>query len=395
MTLCFVCSGKQDLAFFSDRFVIKTTRTDVVVPFNAVQNIIVSMGNYLLVAKISPEFAALMYYSCFYFCYSLLQILDAIPKDTKGRVLLHFHLNNKTTKVMNGKKELTAIVIQVLATQELSIDHPTLKGQRLEGPAAVVLCQAFGAALSPAEVFAVPDADTFTSFDGHSGIGAYVKASGGFLFPVPAGLCFLETPASFIPKAAIASVELARANGASSTFDLYVHCKDGSIREFSQISRCEVPAIERYIRSTGLAMGAPIESEDEGDGGSKGGDVGGSDSDSDDPEDEDFNPEKRSDKSDGGRKRKRQKTVAAKEGAEAGNKVNNEEQGADGDMKDGEEEEEYEGSDSESDSGSGSGSDSDDSDSDDGSVEIVSEDEFSMGQLRDMMKGGKEEKSKE
>ena len=34
-------SGKQDLAFFSDRFVIKTARADVVVPFNAVENIIV------------------------------------------------------------------------------------------------------------------------------------------------------------------------------------------------------------------------------------------------------------------------------------------------------------------------------------------------------------------
>ena len=324
------------------------------------------------------------------------QILDAIPKDTKGRVLLHFHLNNKDTKVMNGKKELTAIVIQVLASQELSIQHPTIKGQRLEGSAAVVLCQAFGAALSPAEVFAVPDANTFTSSEGHSGVGAYVKASGGFLFPVPAGLCFLETPASFLPLASISSVELARANGASSTFDLYVHCKDGSTKEFSQISRSEVPAIENYIRATKLDVGAPVESDDEdhnANSGAQGGDANGSDSDSDDLDDEDFNPEESSDEEGGGPKKKRRKIGGGgiKDGGEEGGS-----KASKGGEKTGDvatvavaDDEEAEEGDYESDDDD---SDNSDSDSDDGSVEMVSEDEFSMGQFRGMVEEGKKKK---
>lgn len=40
-----------------------------------------------------------------------------------------------------------------------------------------------------------------------------------------AGLCFVERPATFIPKDSISSVEFARAGGVSATFDFYVHTK--------------------------------------------------------------------------------------------------------------------------------------------------------------------------
>jgi hypothetical protein len=320
-------------------------------------------------------------------------ILDAIPKDTKGKVQLYFHLNNKA-KVINGKKELTAIVLQVLATQELSMDHPTIPGQKLEGDAAVVLCQAFGAVLSPRQVFAAPNAELFTSSEGHAAVQTTIKVSQGNLFPLAEGLCFLETPATFLPLSTITSVEFARANGASSTFDLYIHLKNGTTMEFSTISRSELPAIENYVRSTKLAVGPPAGSSDdeeedaaaEGEDGAEDGGNGkrkaaaAADSDSDDPDDEDFNPVDSSDeeeeedgKKEKPKKKKHRKETAVEgvvEGVDDAGKANDEEEAAESDDSD------------EDDSSSDDDSDSSD---DDGSVEIVSEDEFSMGQLKAMI----------
>lgn len=315
---------------------------------------------------------------------------------------LYFHLNDKA-KVINGKKELSAIVLQVLATQELLMDHPTIPGQKLEGAAAVVLCQAFGAVLSPRQVFAAPNAELFTSSEGHAAVQTTVKVSQGNLFPLAEGLCFLETPATFIPLSSITSVEFARANGASSTFDFYIHLNNGNTFEFSTISRSELPAIEKYVRSTKLAVGPPAESSDDekeaaGDAGEDAGDAGdgsgkrkagggaGAASDSDDPDDEDFNPIESSDGEgeDGEhrtkqpkKKKQKKETATAAEGIEGGKELNGEHEEED------EDEDEADSDSTESDSSD------DDDDDDDGSVEIVSEDEFSMGQLQNMMKSEK------
>lgn len=354
MHLC-CCSGKFDVAFLSDCFVLNNAKADVVVPYEVVENII---------------------------------ILDAIPKDTKGKVQLYFHLNNKA-KVINGKKELSAVVLQVLATQELSMDHPTIPGQKLEGPAAVVLCQAFGAVLSPRQVFAAPNAELFTSSEGHAAVQTTIKVSQGNLFPLAEGLCFLETPATFIPLSGITSVEFARASGASSTFDFYIHLNSGDTFEFSTISKSELPDIENYVRSTKLAVGPPAESSDE-EGEAAGGKNGkrkagagaDSDSDSDDPDDEDFNPIESSDEEEQhqddeqrekrSKKKKQKKETAAAadgvEGAQQEENAENEEDEADSDVTD---------------------SSESDSESDNGSVELVSEDEFSVGQLQNMIKSEK------
>ena len=208
----------------------------------------------------------------------------------------------------------------------------------------------------------------FTSADGDAGVGATIKANSGFLYPIPAGLCFLESPATFIPKEEIASVELARANGASSTFDVYCHLKNKSTVEFSQISRVEVGYVDAYITRNGLTKGPPAysdsDSDDDGDGEQeKATEVGGEkrkkdeESDSDDPDDEDFNPfAKKQTK----RKEKEEKVEKKEE----------------------EEEDDSSASDSESDS---------DDDDDSGDVEIVSEDEFSLGQLKGMVEKEKQE----
>ena len=49
------------------------------------------------------------------------------------------------------------------------------------------------------------------------------QVSTGYLFPMAAGLCFVERPATFVPKDSISSVEFARAGGGSATFDFMVH----------------------------------------------------------------------------------------------------------------------------------------------------------------------------
>lgn len=49
--------------------------------------------------------------------------------------------------IMNGKSPLTAVVLQTTATTELSVRKPQHPEQKLEGVAAVVLCQLFGCGL--------------------------------------------------------------------------------------------------------------------------------------------------------------------------------------------------------------------------------------------------------
>lgn len=82
-------------------------------------------------------------YSAFADFVSTFQILDCIPKDTKGRVLLYLHLESDP-KIMNGKQALNGVCIQLLADAQLSIKHPQEPKQQLEGIAAVIMCQVFG-----------------------------------------------------------------------------------------------------------------------------------------------------------------------------------------------------------------------------------------------------------
>jgi len=70
-------------------------------------------------------------------------------------------------------------------------------------------------------------------------------------------------PAIFIPTSKISSLDFARAGGASSTFDLHVFMKDGSFHEFSNISRHELGAMEDWAKAVDLPIGSPL-SEDDG-----------------------------------------------------------------------------------------------------------------------------------
>ena len=118
---------------------------------------------------------------------------------------------------MNGKVRMRSCVIQVQASQELEMVHPKDTAQKLCGNAAVVLCQALGyvwfgsiqlkisfvnamprlsccriIGVSP-DSFHSSDTSVFQSFDQAAAVESFVKARQGYLFPLKAGLCFLES----------------------------------------------------------------------------------------------------------------------------------------------------------------------------------------------------------
>lgn len=132
--------------------------------------------------------------------------------------------------------------------------------------------------------------------------------------------------------------------------------------EFSNISRLEVSAFEGYVRTAKLIVGPTASSGEEDESGEKS--DAGEDSD-DDPEDEDFNPVESSD-DDTQRPRKRRRGGNSPVEASDRGMTDIEQEAIEN------EEEEFE--------------DSDDDESDDsGEVELVSEEEFSMGRLQDLM----------
>lgn len=55
------------------------------------------------------------------------------------------------------------------------------------------MCQAFGMVGVQPTRFSAPDKELFTSSGGAVGVEAFVKARQGYLFPLPCGLCFLES----------------------------------------------------------------------------------------------------------------------------------------------------------------------------------------------------------
>lgn len=250
--------GRQKLAFFDDRLVIKTSKQDITMLAADIEDVVV---------------------------------LDSIPKDQKNRVFIMLNFR-EDAGIRNGKTKMRACVIQVTGDQQLDIQHPKDASKRLSGIAAVVICQAIGTCgITGKAAFHGSDARVFRSGTDTAAVEAYVKARNGFLFPLQHGLCFLESPPIFIHTGKIRSVDFARANGASATFDFQVHLKNGAIEEFSNISRHELGCIQNWVDALRLPVGFPETSDsDEGGPDSPGEAAAGDEASSDDASDEDFNP---------------------------------------------------------------------------------------------------------
>lgn len=243
--------------------------------------------------------------------------------------------------------------------------------------------------ISP-ETFHSTNFEYFESCSQASAVEAFVKARQGLLFPLRGGLCFLESvsnhcgyyyyerefqvsklttiqlylqPAMFLPVTMIQSVDFARAGGASSTFDFHVYLKNGAIEEFSNISRHELNAIERWVNKVQLVVGIQSSSENDSE---------DNDEDDNDTDDEGFDPYSKSNKRQRKSSETEEKSVKGKE--DVG-------QAEGGSNDDDDEESDYEESYEESQEGE---------ESDDDEVELVNEEDFTVDQLKDMMDQEKE-----
>jgi len=137
----------------------------------------------------------------------------------------------------------------------------------------------------------------FAGVGGGGCVKANVKFNQGFLFCLPDGLAFVDRPALWLPFDDLADLQLARAEGVGSSFDLIVSLepeKDsndspscaGESFEFANISREELDGVRRYLAKTcsegaGERVGGDG-AEDDAD------DSARADSDDDDSDDEDF-----------------------------------------------------------------------------------------------------------
>ncbi|KAK9861845.1 hypothetical protein WJX84_006131 [Apatococcus fuscideae] len=215
-------------------------------------------------------------------------VLDNLPKDKKGRILMVLHLKRGRTAAYN-KQKLSDVVFQVSASDQLDIAHPKTKA-KLAGPAVVVLCKILGAIGVQPAAFIAPSQSIFRSSTGHNCVEAIVKVNQGFLFPMPQHLLFLERPQIFIPLADIKAVDFARASGMSQTFDLHVHLAESGLQEFSHIPQAEASSLQQYMTNRGIK----IAGQDQAPAMAKAQAVAGDGSGSDSEEDSDFDPDRSS-----------------------------------------------------------------------------------------------------
>ena len=120
--------GKQQLALFADRCVVKTTKADLTVPYAAIKHVAVrpvgcwmlgrSLGGASLRPGCLPWGQAVGVTPCVLSCRACcpcLQIIDSIPGDTKGKVLLFIHIDRWVLR-WAGRDAATASCCQLSRT---------------------------------------------------------------------------------------------------------------------------------------------------------------------------------------------------------------------------------------------------------------------------------------
>jgi structure-specific recognition protein 1 len=142
----------------------------------------------------------------------------------------------------------------------------------------------------------------FAGVGGRGCVKANVKFNQGFLFCLPDGFAFVDRPALYLPFDDLADLQLARAEGVGSSFDLIVSRVEptsgrgaaesrsqGDAFEFANISREELDGVRRYLakncseKGEGEAGGKNAEGDDD-----DAFDARSDDDDDDDSDDEDF-----------------------------------------------------------------------------------------------------------
>ncbi|KAK3269735.1 hypothetical protein CYMTET_21844 [Cymbomonas tetramitiformis] len=216
--------------------------------------------------------------------YSSIANIAIIEKPKEGQACVIAKLCSGS-HLQHGKQTFPTILFQAKLTATLDVAHPrpppTDPNSRLQGPAAKVLSQALG--LVTGKTVEAPDKQYFCAEGGAQSIGAHHKVNQGLLFPLRSGIIFLDRPALFLLATEVDYVDLGRANGASSTFDFRVVCKDGADYDFSMLARAAQGPLTEFLTRRKYRMGAEQAGQDQS------GDEA-SESDDSDEDDEDFNP---------------------------------------------------------------------------------------------------------
>ena len=187
--------------------------------------------------------------------------------------------------------------IEVVKRLEMGLD------ERLEGDGSRDAGQALTAFLELATGTKKASKPKLTGASGFAGVAnrgcvkANVKFNQGFLFCVPDGFAFVDRPSLWLPFDDIGDLQLARAEGVGSSFDLMVSTEAGAggdSYEFGNISREELDGVRRYLAKN------CAEAKDEGEPGTADAmDDDEEDDDESDEDDEDFGVEENESESDG------------------------------------------------------------------------------------------------
>ena len=179
--------------------------------------------------------------------------------------------------------------VEIIARREMGLD-PRLDSSKSEqkrdaGEALVAMMEmASGVAEATRPKTSGKTRDGFAGVGGRGCVKANVKFNQGFLFCLPDGFAFVDRPALYLPFDDLADLQLARAEGVGSSFDLIVSrvgeptsgnktpAESRSNRdafEFANISREELDGVRRYLakncseKGEGEEGGKNAESDDD------------------------------------------------------------------------------------------------------------------------------------
>ena len=228
--------------------------------------------------------------------------------------------------------------IEIVARREMGLDPRLESGEASRDPGeALVAMMEMASGVAKATRPKTSGSKGFAGVGGLGCVKANVKFNQGFLFCLPDGFAFVDRPALYLPFDELEDLQLARAEGVGSSFDLIVSRVEptsgrgaaesrsqGDAFEFANISREELDGVRRYLakncseKGEGEAGGKNAEGDDDDafDARSDDDDDDDSESGDDDDEEEEEASDSEEDSADGaGRKRARDDIPAATEPA--------------------------------------------------------------------------------
>jgi hypothetical protein len=164
--------------------------------------------------------------------------------------------------------------IEIVARREMGLDPRLESGEASRDPGeALVAMMEMASGVAKATRPKTSGSKGFAGVGGRGCVKANVKFNQGFLFCLPDGFAFVDRPALYLPFDDLADLQLARAEGVGSSFDLIVSRVEptsGARRGGVEESRRRVRVREHQPRGAGRRAAVPRE-ELLGEGGGRGG----------------------------------------------------------------------------------------------------------------------------